>query len=664
MTLNRFLFALLFAFTGSAAFAQGAFCSEADPFCTDEGDAFPASTSTTAEGGPDYECLGQQPNPAWYYLQIATAGNLTIELTNSANVDIDFICWGPYSTLTGACSLLTSDAQTTGCGGGALGTYPCGNVVDCSFETDATEFVDVTSAAVGQYYILLITNFSGEPTDIFAEQISGNGATDCTIVTPCDLNNLTAIPGTCIANDTYTVSGSFTFVNAPAAGTLTVVANTGSGIFTQTFNPPFTNDSTYNYSIPNIPGDGSSCTVTAGFTSDPGCMMSVPYTAPLCVGPCDILTLTATPGPCTINLTYSATGSFTYDNAPATGTLTVVVNNGSGTFTQTFNPPFTNGATYNYNIPNIPGDGANTTVTVGFTADAACNMSATYTAPVCVPPCDITTLTATPGECNPDTSFDLAGTFSYNLAPATGTLDVIVNTPAGQFTQSFNPPFTDGQVYNYSFPNLPANQTSATVTVRFSDDIGCQMTVPFTTPTCICETNASFNVNPATMTLEGTHAQMINSSTNDVSWQWFFGDGDSSNLENPAHLFPSDNPGNYTIELITTSEFGCTDTARMTVVVKEDVLFFVPNAFTPGNDEFNNTFQPVFTSGFDAHNYELLIYNRWGETIFESHDATVGWDGTYQTKPLGEGIYTWVIRFKTKEDDSRKEVQGHVYLLR
>jgi hypothetical protein len=98
------------------SFSQGASCATADPFCTENGAAFPASTSTVAESGPDYGCLGSQPNPAWYYMQIATSGNIDIDLSNSANVDIDFACWGPFSSLSGACGNLQGEPTSIGCG--------------------------------------------------------------------------------------------------------------------------------------------------------------------------------------------------------------------------------------------------------------------------------------------------------------------------------------------------------------------------------------------------------------------------------------------------------------------------------------------------------------------------------------------------------------------
>lgn len=84
--------------------AQGTDCSTASPFCTAVPATFPAQQNTTAPVGPNYGCLGSQPNPAWFYLQISTAGPVTLDMSNSASVDIDYIIWGPFTSPAAACS--------------------------------------------------------------------------------------------------------------------------------------------------------------------------------------------------------------------------------------------------------------------------------------------------------------------------------------------------------------------------------------------------------------------------------------------------------------------------------------------------------------------------------------------------------------------------------
>jgi hypothetical protein len=142
-------------------------CSAAQPFCTSTGVTFPGSTNTTAQTGPNYGCLLSQPNPGWYYLNIATSGNILINLSNSANVDIDFALWGPFATQAAMCAGITAAP------------------IDCSFSIAANEQVDITGAVAGQWYMLVVTNFANVPTNISATALNAPGAdgtTNCNIL--------------------------------------------------------------------------------------------------------------------------------------------------------------------------------------------------------------------------------------------------------------------------------------------------------------------------------------------------------------------------------------------------------------------------------------------------------------------------------------------------
>ena len=143
-------------------------CATALPFCAGgtSGGTFPATVNgPTAENGPNYGCLGTQPNPAWYYLQISTSGNLDILIQGTANQDVDFICWGPFASLAGCCNSLTA-----------------ANIVDCSYSSSPTETCQIVGAIAGQFYMVLITNFSNVQQDILFTQIAGTGSTNCGIV--------------------------------------------------------------------------------------------------------------------------------------------------------------------------------------------------------------------------------------------------------------------------------------------------------------------------------------------------------------------------------------------------------------------------------------------------------------------------------------------------
>jgi gliding motility-associated-like protein len=160
-----------------------------------------------------------------------------------------------------------------------------------------------------------------------------------------------------------------------------------------------------------------------------------------------------------------------------------------------------------------------------------------------------------------------------------------------------------------------------------------------------------------------------NNSTGASTYVWDFGDSspNSTDIE-PTHDYTNSPYGNYEVMLVAISPAGCVDTTYSVIQIIEELIYYVPNTFTPDGDTYNQTFKPVFTSGFDIYDYSLFIYNRWGEVIFESHDANFGWDGSYgsnnETEIVQDGTYTWVIEFKVTMNDERKRVNGHVNVLR
>jgi gliding motility-associated-like protein len=94
------------------------------------------------------------------------------------------------------------------------------------------------------------------------------------------------------------------------------------------------------------------------------------------------------------------------------------------------------------------------------------------------------------------------------------------------------------------------------------------------------------------------------------------------------------------------------------------LIYYIPNAFTPDGDAYNQTWQPVFTKGFDPNDYHMTIFNRWGEILWESYDASVGWDGTYKGSVIQTGTYVWKVEFGDSFNDSRHMDYGTVTILR
>ena len=367
--MKRTVLAILFICCAIVSLKAQVDCPDAAPFCTSTGVSYPAGVNNgDASIGPDYECLFSQPNPAWYYLNISQAGNIGITLTNSADVDVDFICWGPFSNITCNNALLTNNS-TFGCF-----SYPCGNTVDCSYDPQSTEVVNIQGAQVGQWYMLMVTNYSNMPTDITATQTSGSGATNCAIL--CTFNGITANPTACVqATQQYSVSGTITVTDPPSTGTLTITNSCGGAPIVM--NPPFASSIPYTFS--NLSANGSSCDITAIFSADPTCTGTVNYNAPApcAVALCNMDFIQADIGACDFaNNAYDITGYVEFSNAPATGQLIVETCNGQQAV---FNAPFV--SPLNYSILDITSDGGACDVTAYFSSTPTCTNSVGYVAP-------------------------------------------------------------------------------------------------------------------------------------------------------------------------------------------------------------------------------------------------------------------------------------------
>jgi len=117
--------------------------------------------------------------------------------------------------------------------------------------------------------------------------------------------------------------------------------------------------------------------------------------------------------------------------------------------------------------------------------------------------------------------------------------------------------------------------------------------------------------------------------------------------------------------VVITDNNGCQ--ASDTVVLRPcQSLLWVPNVFSPNGDGLNDEFQAKYDPSVSI-DFNMLIFNKWGEQIFSTNDINQGWDGTFKGKPCPPDLYTWVIRFKahTNYNFSQKSpIQGNVMLLK
>lgn len=268
---------------------------------------------------------------------------------------------------------------------------------------------------------------------------------------------------------------------------------------------------------------------------------------------------------------------------------------------------------------------------------------------------------------------------SVHLLPVPDPLFVTdVNTGCApllvSFTNLSTPPgtsciwsFGDGAVANVcsDISHLYSTQGLYTPSLTITNAEGCSSTLELINYIQVIPApEASFTTNILENSPNGITVHFINTSENADNYTWFFGNAGTSIEEQPVFSFQSSESGGYEIVLIAFNDFGCPDTAYLFVETDSGLLFYVPNSFTPNNDLFNDVFKPIFTSGFDSENYHFVIYNRWGEAIFETGDYEVGWDGRYRGEYVQDGTYVWTILFGEEGNGNMHEIKGHLTLIR
>jgi gliding motility-associated-like protein len=112
----------------------------------------------------------------------------------------------------------------------------------------------------------------------------------------------------------------------------------------------------------------------------------------------------------------------------------------------------------------------------------------------------------------------------------------------------------------------------------------------------------------------------------------------------------------YTVNL--TAENGCSATDQVLIILNGSL--FLPNTFTPNGDGVNEEFGAW---GTEIAEIELLIFDRWGELIFESDDIERRWDGTYKGIPSPIDTYVWKVQ-ATELSGFKRQAIGHVNLVR
>ncbi|PSL50187.1 gliding motility-associated-like protein [Chitinophaga niastensis] len=284
--------------------------------------------------------------------------------------------------------------------------------------------------------------------------------------------------------------------------------------------------------------------------------------------------------------------------------------------------------------------------------------------------------------------FKTAGTYNVTLtlidtnfcnAPQTITLPLRV---AINVTALFNVPDTvcvgatlqmdnvslGGESFQWSFSDDNSTSTAAYPVHTFSKAGPCKIKLVVVDPnTCnkidsitkiilvAPPPKADFDYSP-TKPIENTPVTFINTSIGADHYLWNFGDGDTSSAVNPQHQYLKTN--SYSVCLTATNKEGCTDTKCSPVSAIVVPLFDVPTAFAPNG--LNKIF---YVKAFGATKFNLKIFNRWGQLVFESSDPRIGWDGRFKGNLQPMDAYAYIVNLEFT-DGTKGNRSGSVTLLR
>ncbi|MFT4678299.1 MAG: PKD repeat protein [Flavobacteriales bacterium] len=150
-----------------------------------------------------------------------------------------------------------------------------------------------------------------------------------------------------------------------------------------------------------------------------------------------------------------------------------------------------------------------------------------------------------------------------------------------------------------------------------------------------------------------------------VSWVWDFGDGTFGSGANPYHTYHE--AGSYIIEQTVYNVYGCEDVSLRNIEVDDKFNLYVPNTFTPDEDNHNEHFLPQMSGKGLVEFYEFKIFDRWGIKVFETNDVDEPWVGDYQGNDdyfVQDDVFVWQIKVRLSNDDESRYYTGHVNMFR
>lgn len=224
---------------------------------------------------------------------------------------------------------------------------------------------------------------------------------------------------------------------------------------------------------------------------------------------------------------------------------------------------------------------------------------------------------------------------------------------SGVWTPSFNNQSTQ----NYTFTPDLSGIVFTNIGQRCPQVVSQTMTI-------IPNPVADFTPENTVLSLFAPTTLLENNSSNAYTYFWNFGDDTSNDsIFSPEHTFP-ENAGTYLVSLEVSNELGCMDSTSQVIVIEHDPVVFIPNAFTPDEDDLNNEFTAVFPENMKLASFEMFIYDRWGELVFYSQNPKEGWDGSLAGYDAPDGVYSYLVKYKELGYVNKFLVTGSVVVIR
>ena len=258
-----------------------------------------------------------------------------------------------------------------------------------------------------------------------------------------------------------------------------------------------------------------------------------------------------------------------------------------------------------------------------------------------------------------------ANNFNLNFSVVSDTCSAGVGfatvSPAGG-TPPYNIAWVNASPTNPIIPNIIGPVVTGNYVAIVSDNAGCALIDTVNVPDFRFNLLLDFLYTVDEEFPLFRPVDFINLSTGTSGFIWEFGDGESSSQTNPSHVYLSS--GTFPISLIGFNEQGCFDTVVKFITLPFHLGYYAPNAFTPNNDNLNDNFK-IIANGIRDSTFELIIFDRWGQTVFKTNNKLEGWNGKTNNngnKRLPTGQYTFRIYFRDQTGKQHTKY-GAVYMI-